>query len=46
MQGAIQVLGFTFITEDITETTLLFQRLSMALQRENAASFHNTVITE
>jgi len=32
----------TTITEDITETTFLFQRLSMALQRVNAVSFHNT----
>ena len=34
------------ITEDTRETTFLFQRLSMALQRGNAVSFHNTVVTE
>jgi len=27
-------------------TTFLFQRLSMALQRGNAVSFNNTVVTE
>jgi len=26
--------------------TFLFQRLSMALQRGNAVSFHNTMVTE
>jgi len=36
----------TIITEDIRETTFLFQRLSMALQKENAVSFQNTTITE
>jgi len=36
----------TTITEDIRETTFLFQRLSMALQRGNAVSFHNTMVTE
>jgi len=36
----------TTITEDTRETTFLFQRLSMALQRGNAVSFHNTVVTE
>jgi len=34
------------ITEDIRETTFLFQRLSMALQRGNAVSFHNTMVRE
>jgi len=34
------------ITEDTRETTFLFQRLSMALQRGNAVSFHNTMVTE
>ena len=33
----------TTITEDTRETAFLFQRLSMALQRGNAASFHNRV---
>jgi len=36
----------TTITEDTRETTFLFQRLSMALQSENAVSFHNTMVTE
>ena len=36
----------TTITEDARETTFLFQRLSMALQRGNAVSFHNTMVTE
>ena len=34
------------ITEDTRETTFLFQHLSMALQRGNAVSFHNTVVTK
>jgi len=34
------------ITEDTRETTFLFQRFSMALQRGNAISFHNTMVTE
>ena len=36
----------TTITEDTRETTFLFQRLPMALQRGNAVSFHNTMVTE
>jgi len=36
----------TTITEDTRETTFLFQRLSMALQRVNAVSFNNTMVTE
>jgi len=36
----------TTITEDTQETTCLFQRLSMALQRGNAVSFHNTMVKE
>jgi len=36
----------TTITEDTQETTFLFQHLSMALQRGNAVSFHNTMVTE
>ena len=36
----------TTVTEDTRETTFLFQRLSMALQRGNAVSFQNTMITE
>jgi len=35
----------TTITEHTRETTFLFQRLSMALQRGNAVSFHNTMVT-
>ena len=34
------------ITEDTRETTFLFQRLSVALQRGNAVSSHNTMVTE
>jgi len=34
------------ITEDTREATVLFQRLSVALQRGNAVSFHNTIVTE
>jgi len=36
----------TTITEDTRETTFLFQRFSVALQRGNAVSFHNTMVTE
>jgi len=36
----------TTITEDTRKTTFLFQRLSVALQRGNAVSFHNTMVTE
>jgi len=36
----------TTITEDTQETTFLFQRLSMALQKGNAVSFCNTMVTE
>ena len=36
----------TTITEDTRETTFLSQRFSVALQRGNAVSFHNTVVTE
>jgi len=36
----------TVVTEDTRETDFLFQRLSMALQRGNAVSFQNTMITE
>ena len=36
----------TTVTEDTRETTFLFQRLSMALQRGNAVAFWNTMITE
>jgi len=44
----IQEIGrrITTITEDIQETTFFFRRLSMALQRGNAVSFHNTMVTE
>jgi len=34
------------ITEDTRETTVLFQRLSTALQRGNAVYFHNAMVTE
>jgi len=36
----------TTVTEDTRETTLLFQRISMALQRGNAVTLRNTMITE
>jgi len=36
----------TAITEDTRETTFLFQRLSIALRRGNAVSFHNTMVIE
>jgi len=36
----------TTITEDTRETTFLFQRFSVALQRGNAVSFQNTMVTE
>ena len=36
----------TVVTEDTGETEFLFQRLSMALQRGNAVSFQNTMISE
>jgi len=37
----------TTITEDTRETTFLFQRLSVAVQRGHAVSFfHNTMVTE
>jgi len=35
----------TTITEDTREITFLFQRFSMAPQRGNAVSFHNTMVT-
>jgi len=46
--GIIKMIGrrITTITEYTRETTFLFQRLSMALQRGNAVSFHNTMVTE
>jgi len=36
----------TAVTEDTREAIYLFQRLSVALQRGNALSFHNTFTTE
>jgi len=36
----------TAIAEDTRETTFLFQRLFIALQRGNAVSIHNTMVTE
>jgi len=36
----------TAITDDTNETTFLFQRLSIDLQRGNTVSFHNTMVTE
>jgi len=38
--------SITTITENTRETTFLFQRFSMAMQRGNAVSFHNTMVTE
>ena len=50
-ETAIEVMqeigrSITVVTEDTTETEVLFQRLSMALQRGNAVSFQNTMIAE
>jgi len=44
----VQELGrrMTAVTEDPREATYLFQRMSVALQRGNAVSFHNTFTTE
>jgi len=46
----VQELGrchrMTAVTEDIRETTYLFQRMSVALQRGNAVSFRSTFTTE
>ena len=36
----------TTVTEDTRETTFVFQRLFIALQRGNAISFQNTMINE
>jgi len=36
----------TTITEDTRETAFHFQSLSMALQRGNAVSFNNTMVTK
>ena len=36
----------TIVTEETRETTFLFQRLSIALQRGNAVAFLNTMIAE
>jgi len=43
-----QKLGrrMTPVTDDPRETGFLFQRLSVALQRGNAVSFHSTFTTE
>ena len=44
----VQELGrrMTAITEDTREATYLFQRMSVALQRGNAVSFHSAFTTE
>ena len=44
----VQELGrrMTAVTEDTRETTYLFQRLAVALQRGNAVSFHSTFTTD
>jgi len=36
----------TTVIEDTRKTSFLFQRLSMAVQRGNAVSFHNTMVIE
>jgi len=36
----------TAVTEDTSEATYLFQRMSVTLQRGNAVSFHSTFTTE
>jgi len=43
----VQELGLrlTAVTKDTREATCLFQRLSVALQRGNAVSFHSTFTT-
>jgi len=46
VNAGIGIIIITTVTEDIRETTFLFQRLTMAGQRGNAVSFHNTVVTE
>ena len=44
----VQELGrrMTAVTEDTREANYLFQRMSVALQRGNAVSFHSTFTTE
>ena len=44
----VQELGrrMTAVTEDTREATYLFQRMSAALQRGNAVSFHSIFTTE
>jgi len=44
----VQELGrrMTPVTENTREATYLFQRMSLALQRGNAVSFHSTFTTE
>jgi len=44
----VQELGrrMTAVTKDPREATYLFQRMSVALQRGNAVSFHSTFTTE
>jgi len=44
----IQKLGqrISAVTQDSRKTGFLFQRLSMALQRGNVVSFHNTFTIE
>ena len=44
----VQELGrrMTVVTEDTRQATYLFQRMSVALQRGNAVSFHSTFTTE
>ena len=44
----VQELGrqMTAVTEDTREATYLFQRMSVALQRGKAVSFHSTFTTE
>jgi len=43
----VQELGrrMTAVTEDTREATYLFQRMSVALQRDNVVSFHSTFTT-
>jgi len=44
--GQELVRRMTAVTEDTREATYLFQRMSVALQRGNAVSFHSTFTTE
>ena len=48
MKAQLNLIGkrITVVTEDSRETSFLFQRLSLALQRENVVSFLGIFPTE